>query len=209
MLGHLAAISLRIPPKRSRGALARTFRAGGRFALGRCALAIVLLQSGFLATPATAAVISEHQVKAAFIYNFTKFVSWPPESFAALSDPIVLGVVGESRVALELSAIVKNRKVEGRELIVKTVASAAEARAAHLLFVPAVEERRFMRMKDELSSSALLVVSDAETCAQMQVSICFIQQGDKLRFTIEPDVSQHSRLKISSHLQKLAANFNK
>lgn len=157
----------------------------------------------------SAAVVNEHQVKAAFLYNFTKFVSWPTESFADPSDPLVFAVLGESHVGLELSLIVKDRKVGGRNLIVRTIENVAEAQTVHVLFVPATEARRLARMKENLDASGLLIVSDAETCALAEANICFVEQGDQLRFTIDAEATKRSRLEISSHLQKLAVNFKK
>jgi uncharacterized protein DUF4154 len=42
--------------------------------------------------------LSEYEIKAGFLFNFTKFVEWPPDAFADPSVPIVLGIVGDNPV---------------------------------------------------------------------------------------------------------------
>src|ERR1700693_3255052 len=53
------------------------------------------------------------QIEAAFVYNFTKFIEWPPQSFADLNAPIVIGVLGDSPMAVVLEEVVRDRKVNG------------------------------------------------------------------------------------------------
>jgi hypothetical protein len=37
---------------------------------------------------------TEYQVKAVFVYNFSRFVEWPPQSFTAPNEPFVIGILG-------------------------------------------------------------------------------------------------------------------
>src|ERR1700694_4849502 len=56
----------------------------------------------------------ECEIKAAFLYNFTKFVDWPAQTFANADAPIVIGVLGDSPCVQALERLVKDRKVNGR-----------------------------------------------------------------------------------------------
>lgn len=158
----------------------------------------------FACSCASAASVSEQQLKSAFLYNFTKFVEWPPESFASPGDPIVIGLLGDESMFAEISAIVGNRQVNGRPLLVRQISVIADARLTHVLFIPAAEQRRFTQMKAKIADRPVLTVGETEQCVEAGNSICFIQQDDKLRFEINIDTAQRCGLKISAQLQKLA-----
>jgi hypothetical protein len=168
-------------------------------------LVLTLAHAGALYAPESAAAdaISEPQMKAAFIYNFSKFVEWPPERFSNPDDPIVVGVLGRSDVFRELTLIVQNRKANGRPLTVRQVESAADTLPIHVLFVPSNERSRLAALKGSLQGGILLV-ADADSCTVSQSSICFLMEGDRLRFSIDAEAAARAEVKISSHLKKLA-----
>src|SRR5262245_37705272 len=108
-----------------------------RTALGLSCGLFCSLQVSFAQSP----VSKEYQIKAAFLYNFTKFVEWPQERFAGENAPFVIGVLGRNPFGDELEKIVHDRKVNGRTIVIRDFASATEASAAsrslHVLFVAA------------------------------------------------------------------------
>ena len=73
-------------------------------------------------------VSKEYQIKAAFVYNFTKFVEWPATRFAETDSPIVIGVLGENPFGGELDKMVQGRKVHGRAIVVRRVVSIEEGK---------------------------------------------------------------------------------
>jgi hypothetical protein len=146
----------------------------------------------------------EWQIKSAFIYNFTKFVEWPETALGAASQPIVIGVLGDKPLAQQLAAVVAGRNVNGRSIEVRSVRTAAEARATQLLYVTAAEESRYAAMRAELAGSPVLTVGETPSFS-VTGAIGFVQEGEKLRFEINVDIAERSHLKISSQLQKLAA----
>src|SRR3984893_4647230 len=96
---------------------------------------------------AAAAPAREYEIKAAFLYNFTKFVDWPAQTFANANAPIVIGVLGDSPCAQALERLVKDRKVNGRTIVVRQIASAEEAKVTQLLFVGSAHEEPFAGLK--------------------------------------------------------------
>src|ERR1700694_2609549 len=73
------------------------------------ALLGLLVFAGPAVCDADASVSKEYLLKAAFLYNFTKFVEWPPERFANEPSPIVIGVLGRNPFGEELEKIVQGR----------------------------------------------------------------------------------------------------
>ena len=177
------------------------------------AVAIVLHALGLLwvvpsnagtADGAAAAPARECEIKAAFLYNFTKFVDWPARTFANDDAPIVIGVFGDSPCAQALERLVKDRKVNGRTIVVRRIASAEEAKVTQLLFVGSAQEAQFAGLERALHSLPVLTVGESPGFASQGGSIDFVPQGDKIRFEINIDVAEHAGLKISAQLQKLA-----
>jgi hypothetical protein len=148
--------------------------------------------------------VKEAQIKAAFLYNFTKFVEWPEASFAAPGDAFVVGLFGDSVLQQALEATVKDRRVNGRSIIVKRVVTPAEARAVHLLFVEAGEEASFGDVWQKIADSNVLVVGESPQFLASGGCIRLILDEQRLRFEINASAAERARLRISSQLQKLA-----
>jgi len=156
-----------------------------------------------------AASVSAVKLKSAFLYNFTKFVEWPPERFANASEPIVIGLMADEPMRAEIATIVANRFVNSRALVVRPVASVADMQASHILFVSSHEQVRYVSMRHRAPLAAVLIVGEGESCRLSGGGICFFQQGNKLRFEINIDTVERSHLKIGAQLQKLAIAVNK
>src|SRR6266852_4836748 len=86
----------------------------------------VLRAAGADATSVASA--REYEIKAAFLYNFTKFIEWPAQSFVDAGAPIVIGVLGDSPCAEALERLAKDHKVNGRAIVVRRVESVEEVR---------------------------------------------------------------------------------
>src|SRR5258706_5961207 len=84
-------------------------------------LACALLGAS-LALPATAQTVAptlELQVKAAFLYNFAKFVTWPADARLPPDAPFVIGVSGDDAFAGALEQAVRDKSGEGHPLEVR------------------------------------------------------------------------------------------
>jgi hypothetical protein len=145
----------------------------------------------------------EHQVKAAFLYNFTKFVQWPAERFGDATSPIIIGVLGDRPMRTELEKIVQGRKVDGREILVVEV-EAPESASVHVLFVGAGAEKEFAGELPSYQDTSVLTVGESPEFAAAGGIITFTRKADKVRFEINIGAAEQSRLKISAQLQKLA-----
>lgn len=171
------------------------------------ALLTLLAVLSTVAQPAFSGNLSasrEYQLKAAFLYNFTKFIEWPPQSFSGTSAPIVIGVLSDSPLGSELVQVVKDRNVNGRSIVVKRIETAAEARLTHLLFVGAGEGGRFVELEPAIRGSSIVTIGESPSFAQAGGTINFVLEDDKVRFEINMDSAEHAGLRISAQLQKLA-----
>jgi hypothetical protein len=148
--------------------------------------------------------LREYEIKAAFLYNFTKFIEWPARTFADANAPIVIGVLGDSACTPALERLVKDRKINGRAIVVRRVESVQEVSASHLLFVGADHEAQFERLEPQIEATPVVTVGESPAFASAKGAIIFVLQGDKVRFEINTGSTDHAGVKISAQLLKLA-----
>lgn len=149
-------------------------------------------------------ISKEYQLKAAFLYNFTKFVEWPAPALAAKDSPIIIGVLGKNPFGDELAKLVQERTVNGHPFIVQQLASVNEATNVNLLFVPRGQESLLTDRLPGLQAAGALTVGESEAFAAMAGIVNFTMEADKIRFEINLEEAERGGLKISAQLLKLA-----
>lgn len=151
----------------------------------------------------------EYQVKAAFLFNFTKFIEWPVERFATPTNPVVIGVFGKNPFGNDLSETVKGKTNGNRSFMVRVVSTPAEATNCHLVFLPAGEDKVLAEMQPLLVAAGVITVGETELFARQQGVINFVMEAGKLRFDLNMETADHARLKINAQLQQLARKVHK
>jgi hypothetical protein len=142
----------------------------------------------------------EYVIKAAFIYNFLKFVDWPP---ASGGGPITIGVIGSNPFGAALTQL-NGKSVKGRTIAVRQLNTVAEAEGCQVLFIPASDADRQRQILEALKSSSVLTVGESKGFAQRGGIINFVVQDDRVRFEVNPSAAERARLSISSEMLKLA-----
>jgi YfiR/HmsC-like len=154
--------------------------------------------------PAAAAApsASEYDVKAAFLYNFTKFVDWPPEAFP---DPnsLRICVLGEDPFGKSLQAVT-DEQVGGHKLIVTRTESLAKPAGCQILFISRSERERVRQILAAVKDTPVLTVGDTQGFADDGVIINFVLEGSKVRFEINTRSADRAGIRISSKLLQLA-----
>jgi len=167
-------------------------------------LLVLALVSLFFLPVSRADISKEYQLKAAFLYNFTKFVEWPSRCFANATSPITISILGDNPFAEELETAVRGRRVNGRPVVVKVIDSIAQADDAQVLFVAAKNEARLGGTLGALQQTGVLTVGESRQFAAMGGIITFTLQTDKVRFQINQPASEQAGLRINAQLLKLA-----
>jgi hypothetical protein len=148
--------------------------------------------------------ISESALKAAFLYNFAKFVEWPPQSFASSSAPILLCTYQDSSVGSALQDIVSGKAIADRRLVVSQLRNLDAGRSCQILFVGAAARRNQQSIIAAFRGQSVLLVGDTEDFARDGGAINFIVRDDRLRFVVNLAAVDTSHLKLSSKLLSLA-----
>jgi hypothetical protein len=147
---------------------------------------------------------TEYQVKAAFLFNFAKFVEWPPSSFHDGSAPLQICVLGRDPFGEVLREITREKTVNGHKLEVRGVVDLQVARACHILFIAFSERTRLKQIFEALQGSYALTVGDAKDFAEQGGMINFVLQDDRVQFEVSRTAVEQSGLKISSKLLAVA-----
>jgi YfiR/HmsC-like len=172
----------------------------------RPAILVVLVSAQFVTAPNVRAqeALTEYQVKAAYLFNFLKFVEYPSESFTDSLAPIVIGVVGDDPFGDALPQVVLGKTVQGRDLVIRVYRSGEDLRGAHILFISASERKKMPMILSGLRGSSVLTVSDAAGFLDAGGMIQFLNENDRVRFAINVDATSRAKLKMSSKLLSLA-----
>ena len=170
------------------------------------ALLTMLLSIQLITAPEghTQEALTEYQVKAAYLFNFLKFVEYPTESFADPLAPIVIGIVGDDPFGNALPQVVIGKTVQGRDLVIRAYRNGEDLRGAHILFISASERKRLPTILASLHGSTVLTVSDAAGFLDAGGMIQFLNENDRVRFAINTDATARAKLKVSSKLLSLA-----
>jgi hypothetical protein len=166
---------------------------------GACALALLLG-----CPPASADdTLTEVQVKAAYVFNFVKFVEWPAGAFATPQAPLVLCVASGDGLRGAFAAI-DGKQAQGRPMQVRRGVKADEFKACHVLFVPESEERAAPEHLRRVGTLPVLTVGEHDGFAASGGVIGFVIRDDRVQFEINPDAANRADLKVSSRLLQLA-----
>lgn len=170
-----------------------------------CVLSLAFLAAGLACAQETPP--PEYRVKAAFLWNFAKFIQWPTNAFINDAAPFIIGVLGENPFGDDLENTVRGKQITTRPITVKTCRTAAEARECHLLFISTSETNRLTDIFKSLRGSPILTVGDVEETGKFTEAggmINFVFEGNKIRFQINDDAAKAENLNISSKLLSLA-----
>jgi hypothetical protein len=151
----------------------------------------------------------EYEVKAAFLYNFAKFVGWPERAFDRPDDPLVFCIHGTDRFGESIDAIVDGRKAHGREIVVRHDAGAEDLDGCHLLFLTGNDSRSVAQIVHELGDTSVLTVGEAPSFADDGGIIGLVVDGGKVKFEINATSAERAGLRVSSQLLKLARSVKK
>jgi hypothetical protein len=151
-------------------------------------------------------IAPEHQIKAAFLYNFAKFVEWPAGSFANSTAPLVVGVLGNDGFGPALEQTFQGKTVNGRPLEVRRLEPDSPIHGCHMLFIEASETQGLRRLVDAARNPGTLVVGETEGFLQRGGAVNFLTQDHKVRFEINLAAAEDAQLRLSSKLLSLASS---
>jgi hypothetical protein len=145
---------------------------------------------------------SEYELKAAFVYNFAKFVEWPPQALSPTRDSIVLGVLAQDPEREAFKSL-QGKMVQGRTLLVKTC-TVSELKDCQMIFISAAADRWLGQALSAVRDLPVLTVTDEVEGQANRGIINLVTSGGKVRFQVDAGKARRLGFKISSQLLQLA-----
>ena len=145
----------------------------------------------------------EYQVKAAYLYNFAKFVEWPAVAFEKPQTPYSICVLGPDPFGEDLD-IAAAENVQGRRMTVRRLTDPKSVVGCHILFVAGFEKRKLPARFEALASSPTLTVGEDEDFTRAGGCLRFFRVENNIRFEINVQATERAHLKVSAKLLNLA-----
>lgn len=149
--------------------------------------------------------LSEYEVKAAYLYNFAKYVEWPAAAFPRENSPLIICTVGKSPLNDVIESLA-GKTIKNRRLVIRQFSRIEDLSECHILFINAGVKTPLSQIITATSFRPILTVSDSKGFAAAGGIIEFLHVGDKIRFEINNRVAQRGGLHISSHMLRLGTN---
>jgi hypothetical protein len=138
-----------------------------------------------------------------YLYNFAKFVEWPPGAFASAAAPLFICIAGDNPFGDALATL-SGKTVESHPVEVRPIPAATGLEKCHIVFIGRAEQGRFKTVLAKLARLPILTVSDIGGFAQAGGMIGLVEADQRIRFDINLATTHQANLKLSSQLLKLA-----
>lgn len=150
--------------------------------------------------------VREHQIKAAWLLNFARFTTWPKKDLSPKAKQMVVGVVGEEAFAKLLANSLRNKKAQGKAIVVRRYVRISDVKGCQILFVSrslgAQETRKLLK---QLGNRGVLSVGETAGFADRGGCVNFVKSGTKLHFEVNLGRLRRLGIAIKSRVLKLAA----
>jgi hypothetical protein len=152
--------------------------------------------------------VSEDQVKAAYLFNFAKFVEWPAEPFIATGSPITFCTLGRTRVADELDSSVRGKSIDGHVILIKHLRRLEDFKECRLVFLASSAGEQQQKLLQAAKGFPVLLVAETPGFTRAGGTINFITENGRLIIEVNVNAAESAHLKISSKLLALARILN-
>ncbi|MBZ5695847.1 MAG: YfiR family protein [Acidobacteriia bacterium] len=152
---------------------------------------------------------SEYQVKAAYIYNFGRFVTWPANATAEQDGSFAICVLGKDPFGPVLDSTLAGESLDGKPVAIRRLQKPQDAPGCRILFINSTEENHLHEILTALDDEAILTVSDMPDFSRRGGMIQFVLDGERVRFEVNLARAENAKLTLSSELLKVAASVRK
>ncbi|WP_028585988.1 YfiR family protein [Desulfogranum mediterraneum] len=164
---------------------------------------LLLLLSAGLSAPAGADNPAADKVKAAYLFNFAKFIHWPEGTFAQATSPLTIGVLGDSRFAAQLNKL-QGKRIQEHPILIEYYPDLASIGQCQILYLAPPDPGQITPFLHRLAGQAIVTVAEEKNFSQQGGMIQFIPVRGRLRFIINLNSAKQSRIRIDSRLLSLA-----
>lgn len=185
-------------------------------------MVIASTMAGTQTSRADEAVYNEHQIKAAYLYNFIKFTEWP-KGKPAEPNLIIIGILGDDQFG-DLFDAIKDKSIENKTLVIKRYGKfsqyikdsengvrltqeAKQLTKCHILFVCDTEWAYTREIIEAVQGYNVLTVGETADFIELGGIITFIPADDKLTFDINLKAAKQAKIQINTRVLRLAKHI--
>ena len=159
---------------------------------------IILMMAGFAVT---AQDRPTHEIHAAMLFNFIKYVQWPNEGDGG---EFVVGVIGDDNVFNTLNQWYNGKQKGSKKYVIKKLSSASESSSCQVVYVGKAKSKDFDDIMNNIGGKSILTITDGNGLGQKGSCINFKVIDGKLKFEMNQATMTSSNLKVSSQLSSMA-----
>ncbi|NBC84144.1 MAG: DUF4154 domain-containing protein [Bacteroidetes bacterium] len=138
--------------------------------------------------------------KALFMYNFTKYIEWPPTQ---KNGSFVIEVLGNSPIIAELEIIAQKRKVGTQAIHVKRIQSLTETSGPNILFIPENKSSLVNQAVSKYQNMGTIIITDKNGMIASGAGINYVKVDGKQNFEVSRNNIESQGLKVNSGLLSL------
>ena len=172
----------------------------GRRSITRRALVLATLLLGVRVDAQTPT--GEAQIKAMFVYNFLKFVEWPPDTSLVAREPFIVVIIGDGATADATAHFLAAKSIGERPLLVLRNRSDQSLVGARAAFVVERDAKKLHRVLDA-AAARVLTIGEGDSFTTQGGVIGLIVEDRKVRFDVDTSAAQNAGLRVSSKLLML------
>jgi hypothetical protein len=152
-----------------------------------------------------AGISREYQIKAAYIYQFGRYVQWPAGAFESPTSPFVIGVLREDPVALDMGQLIRTKKIQNRPVEIRQLSATSDFSPCHILFFStAIQPDVQADIIRRVSKKPILLVGETDDFIKNGGVIDFVTEDDRVHLYIARKAAKRQGLLISSRLLQVA-----
>jgi len=172
----------------------------------RSLLGAILLTASSLVGGAAAQApqVDEEHIKAAYLYNFAKFVEWPADNSSSPDRPTLICALGDDRLAEVLQQVVLGKQANGRRVEARRISNFQEGKSCQILLIGFRDQEHVVQALRGLEAASVLTVGEIDRFTDLGGMINLVRTERAMELEINPKAAEAAGLKISSRLLAVA-----
>jgi hypothetical protein len=167
-------------------------------------LACVLLPMPVIPVAAEAAVATEDQFRAGFLFQLAQYATWPSSAFGNSQSPLRFCVLGEEQLFETLSTTVRGKSIQNRRIEVSRAKEPAQLAGCHVAFIGFDGEKQLRGLFEKWPYPPVLLVGEAPHFAELGGMVNLVIQSGRVSFEINVEAAGRARLEFRSQLLRFA-----
>lgn len=166
---------------------------------GRTSVACVVSLLSLVLVPALGQTQDERAVRAAYVFNLTRYVEWPDEK-----KQLTIGVLAERDTSEFLQKILDGKSADSRSLRVMLFPADNEWQDCNILYIDDTQAKNLPSMLNKLGTSKVLTVGESAAFVRDGGMVALVRSGDKIQMQLNLEAAQRSGIRLNPRLYDVA-----